>query len=70
MGNRPVREGGPSFIAVPAPVLQRNKPLPPEYKPTLHLFYSERSVNVKDGLPKYARFPAAWGGSDETVAEE
>ncbi len=39
------------------------------HEPTLHVFYGEKTVSVKDGLPKYKDTPAAFGGSDETLPE-
>jgi hypothetical protein len=39
------------------------------FKPTVHLNYEETVLPVKDGLPKLRDFPAAIGGSGETMAE-
>ena len=39
------------------------------FKPALHVWYSERKLDLRDGLPKFKDFPAAFGGSDETMAE-
>ncbi len=39
------------------------------HKPALHVYYAEKTVSVKDGLPKYKDMPADFGGSDETLAE-
>ena len=68
LGNRRERSGRPTFCAVPAQILRTQ--LPAEYKPVMHVCYSERCVNIIDGLPKYAKLPAAWGGSDDLIAEE
>lgn len=38
-------------------------------EPALHVFYGEKTVSVKDGLPKYKDMPAAFGGSDEILPE-
>ena len=39
------------------------------FKPTVHLNYEEPVLPMKDGLPKLKDFPAAIGGSGETLAE-
>jgi hypothetical protein len=39
------------------------------HEPSLHVFYGEKTVSVKDGLPKYKDTPAAFGGSDEMLPE-
>lgn len=39
------------------------------FNPMLHVFYSEKKVAVKDGLPKFKDMPADFGGSGEMVAE-
>jgi hypothetical protein len=39
------------------------------FKPTVHLNYSETVLRIKDGLPKLRDFPAAIGGSGETMPE-
>jgi hypothetical protein len=39
------------------------------FKPTVHLNYEETVLPIKDGLPKLKDFPAAIGGSGETMPE-
>lgn len=39
------------------------------YTPAVHVFYGERVMDVKDGLPKMKDLPADFGGSGEMVAE-
>src|SRR5262249_12327993 len=39
------------------------------FKPTLHVNYGEKVMNVRDGLPKFKDFPKDFGGSGETLAE-
>lgn len=39
------------------------------HEPALHVFYSEKTVSVKDGLPKYNDMPTDFGGSGETLPE-
>ena len=40
-----------------------------DFQPGLHLNYQERTLPIRDGLPKFRDFPAAFGGSDETIPE-
>jgi hypothetical protein len=40
-----------------------------DFQPGLHVNYQETVLPMKDGLPKFKDFPAAFGGSDETIAE-
>lgn len=40
-----------------------------DFKPTIHLNYSETVLPMKDGLPKLRDFPAHAGGSGELVPE-
>ncbi len=40
-----------------------------DFKPGLHVYYSESVLSVKDGLPKFADFPKEFGGSGETLPE-
>ncbi len=40
-----------------------------DFKPELHVFYSETVLRVKDGLPKLKDFPAELGGSGEAIPE-
>jgi hypothetical protein len=39
------------------------------FKPTVHLNYAETILPMRDGLPKLKDFPAAIGGSGETLPE-
>jgi hypothetical protein len=39
------------------------------FKPGLHINYAETVLPMKDGLPKFADFPGAFGGSDQQVPE-
>ncbi|MEJ2190498.1 MAG: GFA family protein [Acidobacteriota bacterium] len=40
-----------------------------DFRPALHVFYAEKKVSVKDGLPKMKDMPAELGGSGETLPE-
>jgi len=40
-----------------------------EFKPMMHVFYGEKMVSVKDGLPKLKDVPAEMGGSGDTLPE-
>ncbi|MBI1392636.1 MAG: GFA family protein [Alphaproteobacteria bacterium] len=40
-----------------------------DFNPGLHVNYQETVLPMKDGLPKYKDFPAAFGGSDATAPE-
>ena len=39
------------------------------FRPTIHFNYAEAVLPMKDGLPKLKDFPAAAGGSGETMPE-
>ena len=39
------------------------------FKPGLHINYAETVLPMKDGLPKFKDFPAAFGGSDEKLPD-
>lgn len=39
------------------------------FEPSVHLNYAETVLRMKDGLPKLKDFPAAAGGSGETLPE-
>jgi hypothetical protein len=39
------------------------------FAPGVHVNYQETVLPMKDGLPKLKDFPAAFGGSGETMAE-
>ncbi len=40
-----------------------------EFKPAIHVFYGERMIAIKDGLPKFKDLPAEFGGSGDTLPE-
>ena len=40
-----------------------------EFEPAVHVFYSEKVVSIKDGLPKMADVPEEMGGSGNTLPE-
>ena len=40
-----------------------------DFQPQMHVFYGEKMVSVKDGLPKLKDVPAEMGGSGETLPE-
>src|SRR5215469_10785998 len=40
-----------------------------EFKPGLHVNYSETVLRMKDGLPKFKDFPKDFGGSGEMLGE-
>jgi hypothetical protein len=40
-----------------------------EFEPTVHVFYGEKTVRVKDGLPKMRDLPAEMGGTGESLPE-
>jgi hypothetical protein len=39
------------------------------FQPALHVFYGEKMVSVKDGLPKMQDLPAEFGGSGVALPE-
>ena len=39
------------------------------FEPMLHVFYGEKVVSIKDGLPKMKDVPTEMGGSGETLPE-
>ena len=39
------------------------------FAPGVHVNYAETVLPMRDGLPKFRDFPAAFGGSDQMVAE-
>jgi len=55
---------GMKLIDVYAPLLQGFT-----HEPTLHVHYANKSVSVKDGLPKFKDLPSQFGGTGETLAE-
>ena len=40
-----------------------------DFQPQVHVFYSEKVVSIKDGLPKMVDVPAEMGGSGDTLPE-
>ncbi len=39
------------------------------HEPTVHVFYANKTISVKDGLPKFKDMPAEFGGSGETLSD-
>jgi hypothetical protein len=39
------------------------------FRPQLHLYYAEKVLAIRDGLPKLKDYPIAMGGTGETVPE-
>jgi len=39
------------------------------FKPTIHVFYAETVLPMKDGLPKFKNMPAEAGGTGEMLPE-
>lgn len=39
------------------------------FAPGVHVNYAETVLPMRDGLPKFADFPAAFGGSDKMITE-
>lgn len=39
------------------------------FDPEIHVNYAERVISMRDGLPKMADFPVAFGGSGKTIDE-
>lgn len=40
-----------------------------KHEPSVHVFYGEKTVSVKDGLPKFKTLPEQAGGSGEMLPE-
>lgn len=40
-----------------------------KFTPAVHVFYGEKMISMKDGLPKFAKMPKEFGGSGETLPE-
>ena len=40
-----------------------------EFKPAFHIYYGERMIDLKDGLPKFQKMPKDMGGDGEAMAE-
>ena len=59
-----VRHPGLGMTDVPAGSVQGFT-----YRPTLHVNYGEKVMQVRDGLPKFKDFPKEFGGSGDTLAE-
>lgn len=56
----PSGEGGEKMRGI-FPALFQSKDW---FKPGMHIYWEERSIDVKDDLPKFLDTPAAFGGSD------
>lgn len=56
-------KGSPQLRAILPPVFESED----WFKPTMHIFYADRRVDIDDNLPKYLDLPAAFGGSDKTA---
>ena len=54
-------------VVYPMTLAGAENPLP--FKPSFHIFYDERVMDLADGLPKFAALPPDFGGTGETVAE-
>ena len=39
------------------------------FRPSMHCYYGERVLTMKDGIPKYADYPVEIGGSGELMRE-
>lgn len=39
------------------------------FQPKMHVYYGDKVVSIKDGLPKHKDMPAAFGGSGDTLPE-
>ncbi|MCR9139653.1 MAG: GFA family protein [Alphaproteobacteria bacterium] len=52
-------------VVYPMIYRQSGADFPPQY----HLFYSERTMDISDGLPKFVNTPTDFGGSGERVDE-
>ncbi len=40
-----------------------------DFQPSLHVFYGEKTLRIRDGLPKYKDMPADTGGTGEEIPE-
>ena len=40
-----------------------------KHAPTVHVHYAHRTIDVKDGLPKFKDMPAEFGGSGDMLSE-
>jgi hypothetical protein len=40
-----------------------------KFAPAMHIYYGERMIDMKDGLPKFRKAPKALGGDDELMTE-
>ena len=39
------------------------------FKPEMHVYYGEKMISMRDGLPKYRDVPAEMGGSGEVLPD-
>ena len=40
-----------------------------KHEPTMHVYYKDKTISIKDGLPKFKDFPTEFGGSGEILSE-
>ena len=40
-----------------------------KFRPTIHVYYENRTVSVKDGLPKFKDLPTEFNGSGAIIPE-
>ena len=40
-----------------------------KHEPTMHVYYKDKTISIKDGLPKFKDFPTEFGGSGEMLSE-
>lgn len=40
-----------------------------KFAPAFHIYYGERLIDLKDGLPKYVKTPKSMGGDDAMTAQ-
>jgi hypothetical protein len=40
-----------------------------EFEPSVHVFYADKVLPIRDGLPKLKDIPAEVGGSGEMIAQ-
>jgi hypothetical protein len=63
--------GSPVVCDTPYGLVELFAALMPDFAfaPTMHVYYAERMIPMKDGLPKFKDVPVEAGGSGETLPE-